>query len=79
MNTVVKALTPELFDRLIADQGRMAKPPKIIWGADAIGRRLGVSGDFVRDRLVREDGSPIKKKAGRYCVVEDDLVAFFRE
>lgn len=80
MNVAAKAkLTPERFDRLIGDPMKAARPPKILWGADAIGRRLGVSADFVRDRLAREDGSPIKKKAGRYCVVEEDLVAFVRE
>lgn len=69
-------LTARTFDKLVTIP---PKPPKVLWGAQAIGDRLGVSADFVRHRLSIEAGSPIKKKAGRYCVIEDDLIAFFRE
>jgi hypothetical protein len=64
-------IDPWRFDALVDS-------PKIIWGADAIARRLRVSADFVRDRLAKLPGTPIMKKAGRYCVVESDLVAWFR-
>ena len=52
--------------------------PKIIWTADAIGRRVGASADFVREVLAKEQGTPVKKIGTRYCAVEADLIAFFR-
>lgn len=72
----MKALTPDLFDRL-ADP-RPAPRQKIIWTAEAIGRRIGCSADFVRETLIREEGSPVKKIGNRYCAHEDDLISFFR-
>jgi hypothetical protein len=50
----------------------------IIWTASAIGRRIGVSADFVRDTLAKMDGSPVRQIGTRYCAVESDLIAFFR-
>lgn len=51
--------------------------PKILWGAETIARRIGTSGDFVRERLVKEDGSPVRKIGGRYCAIEAELIAYF--
>lgn len=50
---------------------------KMLWGAETIARKIGTSADFVRDRLVHEDGSPVKKIGGRYCAIEAELIAFF--
>lgn len=50
---------------------------KVLWGAETIARKIGTSGDFVRDRLVDEPGSPVRKIGGRYCAIEADLIAFF--
>ena len=50
----------------------------IIWTAAAIGRRIGTSADFVRDKLSKEPGSPVKQIGGRYCAIEQDLLAYFR-
>ncbi len=70
-------LTPQRFDKVFA--APMPKAPKVLCGAQAIGARIGVSEDFVRDRLSRLEGSPVKKIGGRYFVVEDDLIAFIRK
>lgn len=66
--------TPEAFDAMTAPR----KPARIIWTAPAIGRRIGTSADFVRDRLAALPGSPVKQIGGRYCAIEADLIAFFR-
>lgn len=52
---------------------------KVIWTADAIAHRIGVSADFVRDTLAKAEGTPLKKVGGRYCAVEEELLAFFRQ
>lgn len=70
------SLTADLFDKLTGT--RTAPRQKIIWGALAIGQRIGCSADFVRETLIREEGSPVKKIGNRYCAHEDDLFAFFR-
>ena len=69
-------LTPQRFDALTEARGK--PEPRIIWTADGIARRIGTSADFVRDRLVHMPGSPVKQIGGRYCAVEEDLIAFFR-
>lgn len=51
--------------------------PRILWGADTIARRIGTSADFVRDTLVKEPGSPVRKIGGRYSAIEGELIAFF--
>jgi hypothetical protein len=56
----------------------MTDAPKVIWTAKAIGGRIGVSADFVRDVLAKEPGTPIKQVGSRYCTVEQDLIDFFR-
>ncbi len=66
-------LTPERLDAALA-----TRPARIIWTASAIGRRIGTSADFVRDKLAKEPGSPVKVIGGRYCALEDDLIQFFR-
>lgn len=81
MNIAVKAfLTAEGFDRMVAESAPIQAPklPKILWGAATIAHKIGVSADFVRDRLVHEPGSPVKKVCGKYCAVEDELFSFFR-
>lgn len=50
--------------------------PKVIWGAEAIAHKIGTSADFVRDRLAREEGTPVRKVGGRYCAIEAELFAF---
>lgn len=52
--------------------------PKIIWTLPAIGERIGTGIDFVRDVLMKEEGSPIRTMGGRHYAVEDDLIAFMR-
>ena len=73
--SLTKEITPRLFDRAIA-----ARPPapRIIWTLSAIGARIGVGADFVRDVIARQPGSPIREVGGRYYVFEDDLFAFMR-
>ena len=67
-------------DRKVANstyqEPRMAAAPRMIWGADAIGRSIGRSENYVRKTLVKLDGSPVGKIGGRYFVVEDKLMAF---
>lgn len=67
-------LTPDRLDMLLE------RPPRerIIWTAESIARRIGTSADFVRDKLAKEPGSPVKMIGGRYCAHEADLLAFFR-
>lgn len=76
----MKTLDPHTFDDIVARNAGNVSPvtPRIIWTASAIGRRVGVSADFVRKTLVHEEGSPVKQIGNRYCAVEDDLIAFFR-
>lgn len=69
-------LTPERLDAML--EGKTKPAGRIIWTAEAIGKRLGCSADFVRDKLATEEGSPIKKIGGRFCVHEGDLMAWFR-
>lgn len=75
-----KQLTATAFDAMTRGMSPKmgASQPRIIWTAESIGQRIGVSADFVRKTLVDVDGSPIKKIGTRYCAVEDDLIAFFR-
>lgn len=51
---------------------------RIIWTLAAIGARIGVGPDFVRDTLAKQKGSPVKEIGGRYYVFEEDLMAFLR-
>jgi hypothetical protein len=70
-------ITAESFDALVRPS-LVKSDERIIWGAGAIAKKLRVSADFVRDRLARIEGSPIKKIGGRYCAIEADLIAWFR-
>lgn len=67
-------LTPETLDRLIPGKRR----DRIIWTLSAIGDRIGVGPDFVRDTLAKQPSSPIKEIGGRYYAFEEDLIAFLR-
>lgn len=67
-------LTPDRLDEILTPPRR----DRIIWTAEAIGKRIGVSADFVRKTLVHQEGSPVKRIGTRYCAVEADLIAFFR-
>lgn len=73
-------LTPERLDAILSRVTPVTSrdTPRIIWTAQAIGQRIGTSADFVRDRLAKEPGSPVKQIGGRYCAIEQDLIAFFR-
>jgi hypothetical protein len=53
-------------------------PPKILNTAQAIASRIGVSPDFVRNVLVNEPESPVRKIGGRYFAIESELIDFFR-
>ncbi|NTJ00273.1 DNA-binding protein [Agrobacterium rhizogenes] len=53
-------------------------PPKILNTAQAIASRIGVSPDFVRNVLINEPDSPVKKIGGRYFAVESELINFFK-
>jgi len=55
-----------------------APEPRIIWSLKAIGARIGVGADFVRDTLAKEPASPVKELGGRYYAFEDELIAFLR-
>jgi hypothetical protein len=67
-------LTPEVADRMLAPPAR----PRIIWTLGAIGKRIGVGPDFVRDTLSKQPGSPVKEIGGRYYAFEDDLITYLR-
>lgn len=66
--------SPEDIDAILHRYRR----DKIIWTASGIARRIGTSADFVRDKLAKEPGTPVKVIGGRYCAIEADLIAFFR-
>lgn len=74
-----KPLTPARADALLKGQSSVLRnPSKIIWTLPAIGRRIGVGADFVRDTLAKQEGSPIKEIGGRYYAFEEDLLDFLR-
>lgn len=64
----------EQFDRIVPGRQR----DKIIWTLPAIGRRIGVGADFVRDTLAKQPGSPVKEIGGRYYAFEEDLITYLR-
>lgn len=66
-------MNPTTFDNLVA-----SRQSRIIWTLGAIGQRIGVGADFVRDTLAKQPGSPVKEIGGRYYAFEDDLIAFLR-
>lgn len=72
---ITKHATPEEFDALVQPKRR----DRIIWTLQGIGARIGVGPDFVRDRLAKQPGSPIKEIGGRYYAFEDDLIGYLRE
>lgn len=55
-----------------------ATSPRIIWTLPAIGKRIGVGADFVRDTLARQEGTPVKQIGGRWYVIEDELISYMR-
>jgi len=55
-----------------------SRDEKIIWTLPAIGKRIGVGADFVRDTIAKQEGSPVKEIRGRYYAFEDDLILFLR-
>lgn len=76
-------LTPARLDAML--EGNMRKthsasgnPSRIIWTLPAIGRRIGVGADFVRDTLAKQPGSPVKEIGGRYYAFEEDLITYLR-
>lgn len=72
-------LTTERLDALLdGKQKSVGNSSRIIWTLPAIGRRIGVGTDFVRDTLAKQEGSPVKEIGGRYYAFEDDLIAFLR-
>jgi hypothetical protein len=74
------ALTPQRLDALLEGKREVPAhlPSRIIWTLPAIGRRIGVGADFVRDTIAKQPGSPVKEIGGRYYAFEDDLVDFLR-
>lgn len=74
----MKKLTVDRFDRMTDKMTAHIKPVRIIWTLPAIGRRIGVGVDFVRDTLAKQPGSPVKDIGGRYYAFEDDLIAYLR-
>ncbi|MGA1804432.1 hypothetical protein [Rhizobium sp. HT1-10] len=74
------ALTPERLDALLDRNvtSRHVTRDKIIWTLPAIGKRIGVGTDFVRDTLAKQEGSPVKQVGGRYFAFEDELITFLR-
>jgi hypothetical protein len=71
-------LTPARLDAILEGKAKPNNPSRIIWTLPAIGRRIGVGADFVRDTLAKQPGTPIKEISGRYFAFEDDLIAFLR-
>lgn len=67
-------LTPERLDAFLPGKRR----DRIIWTLAAIGDRIGVGPDFVRDTLAKLPGSPVKEIGGRYYAFEEDLMVFLR-
>ena len=73
-------LTVARVDRLLEKVARpTTHPSRIIWTLPAIGKRIGVGADFVRDTLAKQEGSPVKEIGGRYYAFEDELITFLRE
>ncbi|MBP1856848.1 hypothetical protein [Rhizobium herbae] len=75
---MTKSISPEQLDRMLEGKSRPSGS-RIIWTLPAIGQRIGVGPDFIRDTLARQEGSPIKEIGGRYYAFEDDLIAFLRK
>ncbi|XUY27947.1 hypothetical protein RMR21_006240 [Agrobacterium sp. rho-8.1] len=72
-------LTAARIDQVLDKAARPSgNPSRIIWTLPAIGRRIGVGADFVRDTLAKQDGSPVKEIGGRYYAFEEDLITFLR-
>ncbi len=69
------ALTPSTADAILEPR---PKRDRIIWTLQAIGARIGVGPDFVRDTLAKQPGSPIHEVGGRYYAFEEDLIRFLR-
>lgn len=55
----------------------VSNTPKIIWTAEAIGKAIGRSADFVRRTLIDMPNSPVHRFGNRYWAYEDDLQNFF--
>ncbi|NTI41594.1 hypothetical protein [Rhizobium rhizogenes] len=73
------SLTPARLDKMLDGNVKpSSNPSRIIWTLPAIGQRIGVGADFVRDTLAKQEGSPVKEIGGRYYAFEDDLIAFLR-
>jgi hypothetical protein len=73
------ALTPARLDQMLEGKVRPSgNPSRIIWTLPAIGSRIGVGADFVRDTLAKQPGSPVKEIGGRFYAFEEDLVSFLR-
>lgn len=71
-------LTPERLDEMLEGK-KPSGTSRIIWTLPAIGRRIGVGADFVRDTLAKQPGSPVKEIGGKYFAFEDDLISYLRE
>ncbi|MEQ8446928.1 MAG: hypothetical protein RIB57_13670 [Pelagibacterium sp.] len=70
----MSTLTPRRLDAVL----ERPKPDRIIWTLPAIGARIGVGADFVRDTLAKQPDSPVKEIGGRYYAFEDDLLTYLR-
>lgn len=66
-------ITPEKFDEISGQEGEAP----IVWGAKAIGRKIGRSEGYVRKTLARVDGTPIRRVGSEIYAVERELLEFF--
>ncbi len=72
-----RPMSPQQLDRILEGKPRLSGS-RIIWTLPAIGQRIGVGPDFVRDTLAKQEGSPVKEIGGRYYAFEEDLISFLR-
>ncbi|MCV9997669.1 hypothetical protein OE766_05370 [Pararhizobium sp. YC-54] len=72
-----RPISPQQLDKILESKPR-SSGSRIIWTLPAIGQRIGVGPDFVRDTLAKQEGTPIKQIGGRYFAFEDDLILFLR-
>ncbi len=70
-------LTADLFDTLTAP--RIPKGSTLareaLWGASTIARFIGTSDDFVH-KIAKENGSPIRRRAGRLFTTKTEITAW---
>ncbi|MCO6178826.1 hypothetical protein [Ciceribacter sp. RN22] len=78
MTNALNGRKPDAGTQQRAPDPASGNSSRIIWTLPAIGRRIGVGADFVRDTLAGQKDSPVKEIGGRYYAFEDDLIAYLR-